>query len=47
MVRIPTSKKYKWFVRNTPTWLPNVLDAVCPAEVVEVEEEGDNTVEEE
>jgi hypothetical protein len=36
MARVPTSNKYQWFVCHAPTWLPNILDMVCP---------GDTTVE--
>ena len=41
MVRVPTSTKYQWFVRNAPSWLPNVLDAVCPETDEENKGNGD------
>jgi hypothetical protein len=47
MVRVPTSNKYQWFVHNIPsTWVPNILDVVCP-EIAEENngDKGNNEVE--
>ena len=41
MVRVPTSTKYQWFVCNAPSWLPSILDAVCP-ETAEEDNQGND-----